>query len=306
MRKIYILLLAVVSFFLLSCESENERITKSLTDYLSSRLPDNAGVQVLSFEPLKETKPGKEYQSDVKFTFTEADGGIQGHGDVTAVFDGQKKSVRHLILYPGHITLDERSPYHYTIYSSETANAYQFEKRMVNVVIYEQLSEDALTYLSKRIVYEHGLFISHLNISYYVNGMSLNGPNYAFCDVTTTAHSFSCKPQINVLTANKPAAESSQTNSAAAEKAPYDGADIVGMWQFIGPSSLIIYQKNNTYYMVTEDNGKFSAPDKLIKLTYRGYPSYKYVEDTGEIFSVRPDGLYGYADGDLSSVFHNL
>ena len=78
------------------------------------------------------------------------------------------------------------------------------------------------------------------------------------------------------------------------------------MWQFIGPSSLIIYQKNNTYYMVTEDNGKFSAPDKLIKLTYRGYPSYKYVEDTGEIFSVRPDGLYGYADGDLSSVFHNL
>jgi len=302
MKKIVLLLIPFVIFCLSSCESEDARIGKALNAYLSAQLPYNSGVQVSSFSPLKEDPGSRRYKTDVSFTFTEKDGGATGHGEVTALFDNSKKEVDHLILYPGRIMLDEQTPYPYTVITAETANAYSCSKRMITVRIYDRFPEEALCYLSKRLTYEYGLFATHLNISYFAEGMSLNGPNYAFCDVTTNAQSFDCKTQINPLTAQLPGMDEER----AVQKAPYEGSRIVGTWQFIGPSKLVIYQKSGSYFMVIEEKGTFSAPDKLRKITYLGYTSFKYVEDTGEVFSIRPDGLYGYADGDLSCVYNPL
>lgn len=306
MRKFLFVLLPFVALTLVSCESEEERISKALNTYLRTTVPYNAGVEVTSFTPLREDAPTRHFSTDVSFIFTEKGDSLIGHGQVTIVFDNEKKSILGHVSYPNYITLNEKLPYRYTIISSETANAYNYSKRMVKVRIYEYLQEEALKRLSEYLVYEQGLFQKHINISYYADGMSLNGPNYAFCDVNVTSYSYECKTEFNSIVVKSIETEQTPSVSQVNKQAPYAGSTIIGTWQFVGPSKMTIYQKNGAYYMVTEEAGTYSTPDKLVKLTYKGYPSFKYVEDTGEIFSIRADGLYGYANGDLSSVFNNL
>ena len=306
MKKIRFLLVSIIVLFLASCESDQERITRTIDTYISSILPYNAGVEVISFSEFKEDEPTHHYKTDVTFGFVEKGDSLSGHGNMTIVFDKEKKKILGHVSYPGYICLDEKSPYQYTVISAETANAYNYSKRMIAVRIYERLPENALSYLSERLVYEYGLFVNHLNISYYADEMSLNGPNYALCDVNTTTSSFICDTQLNPLTATLSDGKANVSKNTVAQKAPYEGCPVVGIWQFIGPSKLVIYQKGGTYYMVTEENGTYTIPDKLVKISYKGYTSFKYVEDTGEIFSIHPDGLYGYADGNLASVFNKI
>ena len=136
--------------------------------------------------------------------------------------------------------------------------------------------------------------IQHVFVSFYLNNMSLNGPNYAISKRTPDTNS----TQINYV---EPVKESPK------HKAPYAGSEIIGTWQMALGATTTIYKKGNSFYMVDQySEDSYSDPEKLIRFSTNGYSAFKYVEDTGEVFVIMKDGLYGFMDGDLSSVFSKI
>lgn len=289
-----------------SCETEDARLKGILSDFLKNNVPANASTELLSYTPLKEDSQNRRYATEIEFLFTGKNPGIEGEGSLKVYFDKEKKYIKSFFATPRSLHLSGESAYKYFVIEARTEDAYSFSKRKIIVRIPERYDIAVLDSIGTRIVYEQGLFKNQLNISYYTSEMSLNGPNYAYSDVTSSSSSIRIQTSQNPITASQSSNKGGSFNNTGSTTCPYTGCAIEGTWQFIGPSTLTIYKKNGSYYMVTEENGIFTTPDRLVKMTYKGYQSFKYVEDTGEIFSIRPDGLYGYADGDLSCVFNNL
>ena len=135
--------------------------------------------------------------------------------------------------------------------------------------------------------------LKYVFVSFYLEGMNLSGPNYGISkrtpDITST--------QINYV---EPVKENPQ-------KAPYYNHTVIGKWSMAGGAITVIYKKEAAYYIVDQySKDDYSDPQKLIRLTVSGRVAFKYIEDTGETFVVMPDGLYGYMEGDLAAIFHNL
>ena len=162
------------------------------------------------------------------------------------------------------------------------------------IVIDTKYSEKELNEIADYIKSTEKDKIKYIFVSYYLSHMSLNGLNYAISKRTPDLNS----TQINYV---EPAKESTK------QKAPYAGLEIIGKWQMIFEATTTIYKKGNTYYMAdqySEDN--YGDPEKLIRFTVNGKTAFKFAEDTGEVFVIMKDGLYGYMDGDLSCVFSNV
>ena len=124
--------------------------------------------------------------------------------------------------------------------------------------------------------------------------MSLNGPNYAISKRTPDIKS----TKINYV---EPVKESPK------HKAPYAGSEVIGTWQMALGATTTIYKKGNTYYMADQySEDSYGDPERLIRFSVNGNTAFKFVEDTGEVFVIMKDGLYGYMDGDLSCVFSNV
>jgi hypothetical protein len=87
---------------------------------------------------------------------------------------------------------------------------------------------------------------------------------------------------------------------------PYKSTQIIGEWQMaMGINT--IYKKGDSYYMKEQyyDN-HFGDADRLISFQRDGQMAFKFVEDTGEMFVVMPDGLYWYTNEDFFCTFPNI
>lgn len=81
------------------------------------------------------------------------------------------------------------------------------------------------------------------------------------------------------------------------------GGTIIGVWQMSVGVCVTIIERNGRFYMYNlyTQSSSIGDPDRLLLL---GDGVYRYAEEeTGETFVARPDGLYAYAYGSLSSVW---
>lgn len=188
--------------------------------------------------------------------------------------------------------------YEFYIHSSNISEIPKVAKKIEYVVIVDKAySENALNEIADYIKKTNTNDIEHVFISFYLKGTSLNAPNYAISKRTPELYSteitFKEVKKENIQKIGKP-------------KAPYAEANIIGKWIMMPGAITVIYKKGSSYYMVDEFSNSYGDPDKLIKFSFRGKTSFKYIEDTGEVFVVMEDGLYGYMNGDFSSVFSNV
>ena len=162
------------------------------------------------------------------------------------------------------------------------------------IVIDKKYSEKELDEIADYIKSTDKDKIEYIFVSSYLSHMSLNGLNYAISIRTPDLNS----TKINYV---EPAKESKK------QKAPYAGLEIIGKWQMVFEATTTIYKKGNTYYMADQySEDSYGDPEKLIRFTVNGKTAFKFAEDTGEVFVIMKDGLYGYMDGDLSCVFSNV
>lgn len=201
--------------------------------------------------------------------------------------------IRSKSYYPLPAGAAETASYPFDIVSRKVSEIVVGESKVeYTVVISNKYNEQELDNIANNIKKSDKDGINYIFISFYLNDMSLKGPNYAISkrtpDINTT--------QINYV---EPAIESNN--------APYGNAEIIGKWSMAGGATTIIYKKNTSYYMIDHYSANnYGDPMKLIKSTINGNTSFRYVEDTGETFVIMEDGLYGYMDGDLSCVFSKL
>ena len=162
------------------------------------------------------------------------------------------------------------------------------------IVIDKKYSEKELDEIADYIKSTDKDKIEYIFVSSYLSHMSLNGLNYAISIRTPDMNS----TKINYV---EPAKESPK------HKAPYAGLEIIGKWQMVFEATTTIYKKGNTYYMADQySEDSYGDPEKLIRFTVNGKTAFRFAEDTGEVFVIMKDGLYGYMDGDLSCVFSNV
>ena len=186
---------------------------------------------------------------------------------------------------PHNFTLSDR------IISDITAGVKKVE---YIIVIDKKYNEKELDEIADYIKSTDKDKIEYIFVSSYLSHMSLNGLNYAISKRTPDLNS----TKINYV---EPVKESPK------QKAPYAGLEIIGKWQMVFEATTTIYKKGNTYYMADQySEDSYSEPEKLIRFSVNGKTAFKFAEDTGEVFVIMKDGLYGYMDGDLSCVFSNV
>ena len=285
-----------------SCFDQVDPRVKVSGDFLAQHLPSHANIAVDSL-----TKPRLANSIDgakVNFSFETKDG-FSGYGNIEVNYDYDNTHVDSY--YQPHIYMNPHQDVKpYSIRDNSEEEAFGHTKRMITVIIPDQYSEKDLEMLSKYLCYAHGYLSTHLNISYYLENMSLKGPNYAFVNVHSSRYNISTDVTINILTAIPEDVDLTTETQKTNDDCPFKNCKVLGTWQFIGASTITIYVKNGTYYMTTYAEGEYWPSDKLIKIQGDGYPSFEYEEDTGEYFSIHPDGLYGYAFGDLACVYNNI
>jgi len=186
-------------------------------------------------------------------------------------------------------------PHNYTLSDRIiSGSAHGFRKVEYIIVIDKKYNEKELDEIADYIKSTDKDKIQYVFVSFYLNTMSLNGPNYAISKRTPDLNS----TQINYV---EPVKESPK------KKAPYAGLKIIGTWQMALGATTTIYKKGNHYYMADQySEDSYGDPERLIHFTIEGHSAFKFVEDTGEVFVIMKDGLYGYMDGDLSCVFTRI
>ena len=285
-----------------SCTNVNDLMSKGAHTFLLAHVPGHQNIIVDSI-----TKPFWTTSANgakANFSFCTQDG-FTGQGNIDVVFDDTREKI--VSYYLPSIRLNPHQEVKsYTVKDNKEEEAFGYTKRMITVIIPEQYNERELEMISKYLCYTDGYFSDHLNISYYLEKMSLNGPNYAFVNVHSSPYNISTEVSINILTAILQDVDLTTETQKANDNCPFKNCKVLGTWQFIGASTITIYVKNGSYYMTTYAEGKYLPSDKLIKIQGDGYPSFKYEEDTGEYFSIHSDGLYGYAFGDLACVYNNM
>lgn len=285
-----------------SCFVQVDPREKASSDFLAKHIPSYVNISVDSLTNPFWTKPDKG--AKVNFSFETKDG-FSGYGNIDVNYDYNKEYVDSY--YHPNIHLNpHKEVKEYSLRDNREEEAFGFTKRMMIVIIPEQYNERELEMISKYLCYTDGYFSDHLNISYYLEKMSLKGPNYAFVDVHSSPYNISTNVSINILTAIPQETDLTTETQKTIDDCPFKNCKVLGTWQFIGASTITIYVKNGAYYMATYAEGKYLPSDKLIKIQGDGYPSFKYEEDTGEYFSIHSDGLYGYAFGDLACVYNNM
>jgi hypothetical protein len=183
--------------------------------------------------------------------------------------------------------------YDFDVYRRKVSEFNGIKKATYTVIIGSQYGKPALDLIADYIAQTDKDNIKYIFVSFYLKGMSLNGLNYAISERAPDTKS----TQINYV---EPVKES-------AGNAPWKNCKIIGKWEMAGGAITVIYIKGSSYYMA-DQYSKTSYGDamKLIKLNIDGRNAFQFVEDTGEIFVVMPDGLYGYMNGDFACVFNKI
>lgn len=298
-KSIYIVL-CFLAFF--SCTNTEDTMRREAYDFLYEHIPGRLNVKVDSI-----TKPywhDSDNGANVNFSFDTPEG-LKGYGNIAVVFNDAKDAIVSYSQPSIDIALNSTIK-KYALRSNSIEEALGYKKRMMTVVIPEQYDESDLEAISRYLCYTRGYFSEHLNISYYLEDMSMNGPNYAFVDVRCSPYNISADVTISVITAIPQGVDLSTQAQQESDNCPFKNCKVLGTWQFVGASTLTIYVKNGSYYMATYSDGEYWPSDKLVKIDGDGYPSFRYAEDTGEYFSIHSDGLYGYSFGDLACVYNNI
>jgi hypothetical protein len=192
----------------------------------------------------------------------------------------------------------KRPRYQFRIHNTNISEIPKVVKKIEYIVIIGQkYNENELNEIADYIkkTDTNSIGIEYVFISFYLKGMSLNAPNYAISKRTPELYS----TEITFKEVKK------NPQKVARFKATYAEAQIIGKWTMMPGAMTVIYRKGASYYMVDEFSDSYGDPDKLIKFSFNGKIAFRYAEDTGEVFVIREDGLYGYMDGDFASVFSN-
>lgn len=190
---------------------------------------------------------------------------------------------------------EDSTHYSFNIMSRNVANIMGVGEKVEYVVVIDnKYTEHELNCIANDIKKTDKDSIKYVFVSFYLNKMSLNGPNYAISKKTPSENS----TEINFIELVKD--EPSST-------APYANSEIIGKWAMPGGAITTIYKMKSSYYMIDEYSpNNYGDPEKLIFYTINNAMAFKYVDDTGETFVIMKDGLYGYMNGDLSCVFSNV
>jgi hypothetical protein len=196
---------------------------------------------------------------------------------------------------------EDAIPYKYVIFYSKISEIKGAVKKVeYTVIINEKYKKHELNIIANHIKKTDKNNIDYIFVSFYLNNMSINGPNYAISKLTPNINS----TQINYV---EPVKEELVREEPVKSANSYKGTQIIGKWQMALGATTTIYKKGDNYYMRDQySKDRFGDPERLISFRKNGCMAFRFVEDTGEVFVVMPDGLYGYMNGDFACVFSNI
>jgi len=289
---------------IVSCESEEQKLEKIYYNFIAEKYPYNTSIIISNTTYLSWDEKERLYESTVSYSYS-TQNGFKGNGKVHVRLNSDKEEVRLFSFSngcPENIKLKN-----YNVYNYENFDAFGVEKVMATIVIPERYEKSDIEYISEAVALQFISGNKQWNISYYLKDMSIHGPNYALDKMYAGHGTFAHNISINVLTEQKAPTIDKSLVTKKNEKSPFSNNEIIGRFQFIGSSTMTIYNKNEKYYIVLYSTSSgFSTPDALVKVKGGSNPSFRYEDDTDEILTIKDDGLYCYYEGDLAAVYHRI
>lgn len=291
-------LFLTMALLICSCVDEQKRKEAICLEFLNRHIP--AQVSVLSVSDFDTHKYNYQTITELVFSFKSPEG-FEGTGTMDVNWSYDKKSIESY--YQPYIRMEQPDfvPKN-NIWSCNHEKAYGADKMVATVMIPERYSQEDLEMVSKYVIYLNGQFVTDWWISYFIDGMSRNGPHYALVKAHRFSSGITFSTEFNKLTE----ITNSDDLSAAYHKLDMDDtvAYIIECYQFIGNSFQVVYAaEDENYYIMNYADGKFMKPDRIKMIDD---VTFKYEEDTGETFKMKPDGLYCYFEGNLAAVYNKM
>lgn len=296
MKKIT--LLTIILILLSSCNIGQRKREKVCREFLDRHYP--GAVEVISVSEPHNHFQGKPNLSELCYSFKTPEG-FEGEGKMYICWDYHKSDIDTYYMPTITMEMPEFVP-KYTRISCQREKAFGKDKMVAIISIPERYDNDALECVTKYFIYRDGSFVEDWWIEYYVCSMSYQGPNYALVNARRNGSGIMVSTEFNKLTE---VTSIEELSSAYKELVLSDAtAYIIECYQYIGNSFQAVYaSEDDNYYIITYADGKFQKPDRIKMINDT---TFRYVEDTGEVFKMESDGLYCYSEGELAIVYNKI
>lgn len=194
---------------------------------------------------------------------------------------------------PPKLFTDSIKQYNYKIYNRQVSEYNGIKKVEYTVIIPSTYNEQQLSDIASLLKRDDMQKIEYVFVSFYLEWQNINSTNYAISKRT---------PELNETIINYTPPKKN------IDKTPLlSGTKIIGKWYVYMGMQMIIYEKESKYYLLyINSDGSTGSPEPLMKTVSNGVSGYRYVEDTGEFFIIKSDGLHSYFEGDEAAVFSKI